>query len=146
VELRHLGRGHTDADLLVLLPEEGTIVAGDLVFGADFCPVVHSARGGSVRNSARILEEIEGLAGEYPRLVPGHGDETTPAAAAVHRRYFERLMEEVGRARDAGMTLDEARARVDLPEFRSRWLYEFAHPANVETAWNELGITTRASG
>jgi glyoxylase-like metal-dependent hydrolase (beta-lactamase superfamily II) len=31
VELRHLGRGHTDGDLVVLVPDAGVVVAGDLV-------------------------------------------------------------------------------------------------------------------
>jgi glyoxylase-like metal-dependent hydrolase (beta-lactamase superfamily II) len=31
VELRHLGRGHTEGDLVVLVPDVGVVVAGDLV-------------------------------------------------------------------------------------------------------------------
>lgn len=138
VELKHLGPGHTDADLLVLVPGERTIMAGDLVLGEDFCPAGASIHGGSIKNFIRILKEIEALAGSYTRLIPGHGRETTPAAAAVERRYFERLADEVGRARTAGMTLEQAKASIDFPEYRALWNYEFAHPANIETAWPEV--------
>ena len=31
LELRHLGRGHTDGDLVVLVPDAGVLLAGDLV-------------------------------------------------------------------------------------------------------------------
>jgi glyoxylase-like metal-dependent hydrolase (beta-lactamase superfamily II) len=31
VELRHLGRGHTEGDLVVLVPDAGVVVAGDLI-------------------------------------------------------------------------------------------------------------------
>jgi glyoxylase-like metal-dependent hydrolase (beta-lactamase superfamily II) len=31
LELRHLGRGHTDADLIVVIPDAATLVVGDLV-------------------------------------------------------------------------------------------------------------------
>jgi len=31
VDLRHLGRGHTDNDLVVVVPDAGTVLAGDLV-------------------------------------------------------------------------------------------------------------------
>ena len=31
VELRHLGRGHTDHDLVVVVPDAGVVLAGDLV-------------------------------------------------------------------------------------------------------------------
>jgi glyoxylase-like metal-dependent hydrolase (beta-lactamase superfamily II) len=31
LELRHLGRGHTDGDLVVLIPDAGVLLAGDLI-------------------------------------------------------------------------------------------------------------------
>ncbi len=73
VELRYLGRGHTDGDLIVLVPDAGVVFAGDLLEeGAppsfeDSFPLDWPASVG------RLLE-LAGGAADRRRIVPGHGD------------------------------------------------------------------------
>jgi glyoxylase-like metal-dependent hydrolase (beta-lactamase superfamily II) len=70
VELRHLGRGHTDNDLVVLVPEVDVVLAGDLV----------EQGGPPWFTDAYPLEWPETLAELSPRMtaatvvVPGHGN------------------------------------------------------------------------
>jgi glyoxylase-like metal-dependent hydrolase (beta-lactamase superfamily II) len=68
VELRHLGRGHTDDDIVVLVPDDGVLFAGDLLengappwFG-DGYPLDWP------ETASRLLELVRGP------VVPGHGD------------------------------------------------------------------------
>jgi glyoxylase-like metal-dependent hydrolase (beta-lactamase superfamily II) len=72
VQLVHLGRGHTDDDLVVVVPDAATVIAGDLVeesgppgFG-DAWPLDWPA------TDAALLEIVEGLVGTVT-VVPGHG-------------------------------------------------------------------------
>jgi glyoxylase-like metal-dependent hydrolase (beta-lactamase superfamily II) len=72
VQLVHLGRGHTDDDLVVVVPDAATVVAGDLVeesgppgFG-DAWPLDWPA------TDAALLELVDGLVGSVT-VVPGHG-------------------------------------------------------------------------
>jgi glyoxylase-like metal-dependent hydrolase (beta-lactamase superfamily II) len=69
VELRFCGRGHTDHDLVVVVPDAGVVFAGDLVeegappvYGTDAFPLEWPAALDRLLNLAR------------PTVVPGHGD------------------------------------------------------------------------
>jgi glyoxylase-like metal-dependent hydrolase (beta-lactamase superfamily II) len=69
VELRWCGRGHTDHDLVVVVPDAGVVFAGDLVeegappsYGTDAFPLEWPA----------TLDRLLDLA--PPVVVPGHGD------------------------------------------------------------------------
>ena len=69
VELRFCGRGHTDHDLVVVVPDAGVVFCGDLVeegappvYGSDAFPLEWPA----------TLDRLGALA--PPTVVPGHGD------------------------------------------------------------------------
>ncbi len=68
IELRHLGRGHTDNDIIVLVPDASVLFAGDLLENApapgfgDSYPMSWPATG------QRVLNLVDGA------VVPGHGD------------------------------------------------------------------------
>ena len=71
VEVAHLGRGHTDGDLVVVVPDADMVFAGDLVesagppsFGPDSIPT----------EWAGTLDGLSGLMTEQTVAVPGHGD------------------------------------------------------------------------
>lgn len=79
VALRHLGRGHTDHDLVVHVPDAGVVFAGDLVEqGAP--PAFDDA---VVADWPTTLTSLVALA---PRVVvPGHGDPVDPGFVADQR-------------------------------------------------------------
>ncbi|HYD54830.1 MAG TPA: MBL fold metallo-hydrolase [Gemmatimonadaceae bacterium] len=113
IEVRHLGAGHTRGDVVVLLPAERIIAAGDLVIHP--VPFV-----GSTSLPGEFGATLERLAALQPRvIVPGHG------ALLRDTRYLHRVAallasvrEQVGAAVARGETLEQARARVDLDAFR----------------------------
>jgi len=102
--MRHLGRGHTDNDIVVVVPDSGVVFAGDLV--EQGAPPAY--------NDAFPLEwpdtdsALLDLAGEV--VVPGHGAAVDAAFVATQRDEIA----EVGRlARErhrAGMTAPAAAA------------------------------------
>jgi glyoxylase-like metal-dependent hydrolase (beta-lactamase superfamily II) len=114
VELRFLGRGHTDNDLVVLVPDAGVVFAGDLVeegappsYGDAF-PLEWPATAG------RLLELAP------PVVVPGHG-------AVVGRDFLGRQREELAamaglcRQVAAGeLPAEEALRRAPFPEATAR--------------------------
>ncbi len=67
IELRHVGRGHTDNDILVLVSDAGTMIAGDLVEEAG-PPAYGDA---FPRSWPATLERVLGLV--TGPVVPGHG-------------------------------------------------------------------------
>jgi glyoxylase-like metal-dependent hydrolase (beta-lactamase superfamily II) len=124
VELRHPGRGHTDGDLVLLLPDADLLLAGDLVeegappqFGDGFpldWPGTMDA----------ILDLVTGP------VVPGHGAVVDRAFVADQRAELARLADAARAGHAQGRpAADTAR---DLPYFG-----EFAVQA-VERAYLQL--------
>ena len=75
VYLMHMGRAHTDADIVVYLPQYRTLVAGDLfVFGSATPQLIDYAGGGSARYWTETLDRILEL--DFDTVIPGHGDVT----------------------------------------------------------------------
>ncbi|MBN1274364.1 MAG: MBL fold metallo-hydrolase [Candidatus Aminicenantes bacterium] len=138
IELMYFGPGHTDADLVVLFPEEKILITGDLVLGEKTIPVVHAQlHGGSLTNLIKILEQIEKLTIRYPTVVAGHGTYTGPEVIQDQKAYLNKLIKTVQKARESGLSLEEAKKTITMDEYRDYWLYEFAHQGNIETAWHE---------
>ena len=102
VELRYLGRGHTDNDVVVLVPDASVLFAGDLLENApapgfgDSYPIAWAETGRA------LLELVDGT------VVPGHGD---PFDRAFAERQVAELAELARLGRDAAsgaISLDEA--------------------------------------
>jgi glyoxylase-like metal-dependent hydrolase (beta-lactamase superfamily II) len=124
VRLRHVGRGHTDNDLVVLVPDADLLLAGDLVeqgappqFGDGF-PLDWPA------TMDALLALITGA------VVPGHGAVVDRAFVEGQRNELARLAEVARHAHAAGRPAADA-AR-DLPYFG-----DFALQA-VERAYLQL--------
>ena len=110
VELRHLGRGHTDHDIVIAVPGTGVLFAGDLLengavpwFG-DGYPLDWPETG------LRVAELVTAV------VVPGHGDHAGRAFADAQASAI-RALAELARGVDRGeLTVDEAVARTPFPE------------------------------
>jgi glyoxylase-like metal-dependent hydrolase (beta-lactamase superfamily II) len=104
VELRHLGRGHTDNDVVALVPDSDVLFAGDLLengaapnFGDAF-PLDWPATG----------EALVQLAGERTVVVPGHGEPVDRAFAAAQVNQIRAIAELAGRVSVGELDLRDA--------------------------------------
>jgi len=73
IDLMYVGRGHTDGDLVVLLPDENVVHMGDLHFNRHY-PNIDLEAGGSVSDWPMTLERV--LEFEFEIVSPGHGATT----------------------------------------------------------------------
>jgi glyoxylase-like metal-dependent hydrolase (beta-lactamase superfamily II) len=114
VEILFLGRGHTSGDLVVRLPRENIVAAGDLVVWP--VPFVGSDQS-HVSDWGATLEKLIAL--KPSAILPGHGPLMRDDAYA---RQVARLMDSVNQQTRAavsrGETLEAARKSVKLDEFR----------------------------
>ena len=97
-----LGRGHTDHDTVVEVPDAGLLVAGDLVeeagppvFGSDAYPFAWPA----------TLDRL--LARRAQLVLPGHGSTMTPADVVAQRDALAGLAELLGRWRVGEVALPD---------------------------------------
>jgi glyoxylase-like metal-dependent hydrolase (beta-lactamase superfamily II) len=128
-QLRRAGPAHTPEDLVVNLPAEGVLYAGDTVFRGRI-PFVGQA------NSKHWIETLDALLNLRPRvLVPGHGPQSTEPQAdlALTRDYLQYLRQTMGEAARNLEPFDEAYQRTDWSRFEHLPLFG---PANRMNAYN----------
>nr|MBA2374198.1 MBL fold metallo-hydrolase [Chloroflexota bacterium] len=110
VELRYLGRGHTDNDIAVLVPDDGIVFAGDLLengavpwFG-DAYPIDWPA----------TVEGLLGLIGVG--VVPGHGDHAGRRFAADQLELFRAIASLGPRVHAGELSLAAAARLAPIPD------------------------------
>ena len=111
VELRFLGRAHTDHDIVVSVPGADVVFAGDLVEGG----AVPYFGDGYPLDWPATAEALAGLV--TGTIVPGHGDHAGRSFAAAQATAFGRLVELARRIHMGNLTLDDALALTPFPEF-----------------------------
>lgn len=116
IEILHLGRGHTPADLVVYLPREGILITGDLVVHP--VPLV-----GSTSLPADYAVTLARLLELNPKvIVPGHGPVMREDSYVRQMiRMMKSINEQAEAAATRGETLDEARKSVNLEQFRRQF-------------------------
>jgi glyoxylase-like metal-dependent hydrolase (beta-lactamase superfamily II) len=129
VELRYFGRGNTDGDAVVWMPEQRVVASGDLV--------VHPTPYGFGSYPADWIEALEAIkALDYAYLIPGHGA-VQPDTAYVDQliALMAEVRAQVGPLAEAGLSLEEVRAEVDLSAQQSLFAQGDAWIANRFNAW-----------
>lgn len=140
IHLHHVGPAHSDADLVVVVPDDELVVTGDVALGHGFAPVAHAHHGGSVIGLGDALARIEALTRDATRVVPGHGAVGGRLLLGEQRRYVDGLLAAVREAQAQGLTLEAARPSLEMPEFSRHLLYDFVHPGHVSLAWAEVAV------
>jgi glyoxylase-like metal-dependent hydrolase (beta-lactamase superfamily II) len=109
LDLYYFGRGHTDGDIVIHLPEERLVVMGDLfAIWGPHRHLVHYGAGGSVREWSRTLERALEL--DFDTVIPGHSGVTDRAMMEDFLRFTVRMGETVREMNRARKTRDEIRA------------------------------------
>ena len=106
VELRHVGRGHTDHDALLLVPDADVLFAGDLLEGG--APPYFGD--GYPMDWPATVERLLALVGEETRVVPGHGDVGGRAFVAESLDAFRQVAALARRAHESGLGADDVLA------------------------------------
>jgi glyoxylase-like metal-dependent hydrolase (beta-lactamase superfamily II) len=107
----HLGRGHTDGDLVTLFVEDRVLVTGDLLFRFRY-PNIDLEAGGSVPAWIETLDRAAEL--DFDRVVPGHGPITDREGIRAFQGFLRELWEVGSEAAGAGLSLDETLAQAKL--------------------------------
>jgi cyclase len=114
VHLLYTGPAHTAGDLMVHLPSEGVLFAGDIIFR--LCTPMGWE--GTYANWFKALDRIVSL---NPRvIVPGHGPLCGVEGARDMKAYFEHVYAAARRSFDQGLSTLEAAKRIDLGPY-ARW-------------------------
>ncbi|MFC1927246.1 MBL fold metallo-hydrolase [Chloroflexota bacterium] len=131
VRLLHFGPGHTTDDVIVYLPEEGIIFAGDFIF-------LYSTPLGMEGSFAGWLKNLDAMAKLNARVyVPGHGPVCGAEGLNLCRDYLVFVQSEAKKRFDKGMSVDEAAKDIDLGPFK-QWPNHERILLNLERLWREF--------
>lgn len=127
LKLVPVGPAHTPEDLVVLLPKEKVLFAGDLVFRGRI-PFVGQADSGQWVKS---LNTILGFDAQI--VVPGHGPLSTSPRQDMEltRDYLAYLRQAMGRAARELEPFDEAYGKADWSRFEHLPLFRVANRMNA---------------
>lgn len=116
IDIRHLGKGHTAADLVVHLPADNILITGDLVVWP--VPLVGDPQShiGVWSESLKAALELK------PRvIVPGHGMVLKdPRYLDLLSRMFGSINDQVTALVGRGETLESVRKTVNVEEYRKQ--------------------------
>lgn len=114
IRLLHVGRGNTEGDLIIHLPEEKILITGDLLVH----PIPFSF-GSFLGEWIQTLGRLRAL--EAGTIIPGHG------SIQKDREYhdlvvslLESTLRQTQEAVKKGLSLEETRKAVDLESFRAK--------------------------
>jgi len=142
VQLRWLGRGHTEGDTAVWLPADRVLFAGDLVeaSAAPYCGDAY------IQDWIGTLEEVRGL--DAKTIVPGRGvvvqGEEVNRAIDETQTYLTILRNTVRAAvlREASLAQAYKDAEAALtPRFGTWAIFKHCLPFNVQRMYDELSGT-----
>jgi len=131
VELIQVGPAHTRGDVLLHVPDDGTLFSGDILF-IEGHPILWA---GPVQNWIDACRIIEESGAEI--VVPGHGPITDRRGAAAVREYLAYLSAEARARYDAGMSAMEAARDIALSDYSS-WGDAERIVVNVHTLFREF--------
>ena len=139
VHLTEVGPAHTRGDTLVLVPQDGVLYAGDILFHGGH-PIVWA---GPVSNWIAACDRI--LAMDVDVIVPGHGPLAEKDAVQELKSYFEYLRAEARSRFEDGMTPLEAARDISLDRYAD-WGESERLVVNVDALYRELsGSEERAN-
>src|SRR5688500_9497228 len=125
--------GHTGGDVLAYVPDANVVFMGDMGWRKTLPNLVDA----TVND---WITSLDSLLGQYPnaKFVPGHGEVATTGEVREFRDYLDDLRARVKQAIADGLTIQQVKEQLHLPEkYKDFGFQNFAAP-NVEDMYKEL--------
>ncbi len=132
--------GHTGGDVLAYVPDANVVFMGDMGWRKTLPNLVDAT-------VSDWIPSLDKLLGQYPtaKFVPGHGEVATAEDIREFRDYLDDLRTRVKQAIADGLTVDQAKQQLKLPERYKAFAFQnFASP-NVEDMYKELKGTKQSN-
>jgi glyoxylase-like metal-dependent hydrolase (beta-lactamase superfamily II) len=131
IHLIEVGRAHTRGDIIVHVPEDQVVFAGDLLFVGG-TPIFWVGPVDNWLSACDLMLEMDAKV-----FVPGHGPITDKEGVIAIKGYLEYISEEAKKRYDAGFDPDEAVADISLGKYRS-WADSERIVVNVHTLYKQF--------
>jgi len=132
--------GHTGGDVFAYVPDANVVFTGDLGWSRTLPNLVDATVNDWIPTLDQILKQ-------YPtaKYVPGHGAVADAVDIRNFRDYLDDLRARVKQGIASGLTVDQAKQQLTLPDkYKSFAFKNFAVP-NVEDVYKELSGTKQSN-
>jgi cyclase len=125
--------GHTGGDVFAYVPDANVVFTGDLGWSKTLPNLVDATVNDWVPTLDKILTQ-------YPtaKFVPGHGSVAEAADIKDFRDYLDDLKARVKQGIADGLTVDQAKEQLKLPEKYKTFAFQNLATPNVEDMFKEL--------
>lgn len=125
--------GHTGGDVLVYVPDANVMFTGDMGWSKTLPNLVDATVNDWIPSLDKILSNHPAA-----KFVPGHGEVASAADISDFKDYLDDLRSRVKKGIADGLTVEQAKEQLKLPEkYKSLAFQNFAQP-NVEDMYKEL--------
>jgi len=132
LRLSYLGRGQTDGDVVLVLPDTKIAFAGDLFFNS----ALPAAQDAFLLDWSETLGALLDL--DVETFVPGHGPVGTRADVQRFRRYLDDLRSLVEPSVAKGLAMEQVVREARVPDDYAGFRFQSFFPANVQKMYLEL--------
>jgi glyoxylase-like metal-dependent hydrolase (beta-lactamase superfamily II) len=137
VEIRHFGFAQTPGDLFVWVPKDKVLWTGNPVVAQK--PALPWLLDGRHQEVLATLKKIRAFLPETAIVVPGHGVPIKPEDMDFKIQYLEALHNQTKNAVDKGLSLEQIKKTVTLPEFQGYGLFGWVHfGVNLPAAYKDI--------
>ncbi len=143
--LYYLGEGHSDSDILIHVPQENLIVAGDAFIKSMLICFMKQDRFDMARYSEILNTVLNGNA-PVKYVICGHGSFMTGEELISRREYLDSLLEGIRQGRAEGLDFETVRRRLALDGYsdltrligKAPVELEEEHAAIIQKYWSML--------
>ena len=137
IDVKFLGGGHTDGDSVIYWRKANVLHTGDMYISTGGLPFVDVSSGGNVEHLLNSLDQMIAMIDDKTVVIPGHGELATRSDMIAFRTMVATAVERVKALKDAGRTLDQAKAAKPLAGLASTEGF-FPDDRFVESIWSSL--------
>ena len=132
--------GHTGGDVLVFVPDADVMFMGDMGWSRTLPNLVDATVNDWIPSLDKVLTNHS-----KATFVPGHGSVATAAEIRDFRDYLDDLRSRVKKGITDGLTIEQAKDQLKLPDkYKGLAFQNFAQP-NVEDIYKELKGTKQTN-
>jgi len=125
--------GHTGGDVLVYVPDADVMFTGDMGWSKTLPNLVDATVEDWIPSLDKILSNHSST-----KFVPGHGEVAGAAEIRDFRDYLDDLRGRVKKGIADGLTIEQAKAELKLPEMYKTFAFQNFAQSNVEDMYKEL--------
>jgi glyoxylase-like metal-dependent hydrolase (beta-lactamase superfamily II) len=136
IDLFWFGRGHTNGDTWVVFPALRVMQTGDMFAWKD-APLIDAANGGSGLEYAATIGKALATVKNVDTLIVGHSPLRTVPELKEYQQFMTDFVAAVKQARNAGKSVDEAAAAINL-NAKYRGYDNQRYKAAIQAIYGEL--------